>query len=87
MKLDPKGVQAAQSIWAGRLFEPSAENIEEAILAYLSATDSVIVPVEPTNKMLDAASAAMSPGKRPTQKYVSCKKKHAIRYAAMIQSI
>jgi hypothetical protein len=39
---------------------------------------------QPTPKMLKAASAAMSVGKRPTQKRVSCKAKHGIRYRAMI---
>lgn len=43
-----------------------------------------IVPKEPTRAMLSAAAAAMSPGKRPTEKWVSVRTKHAIRYRAMI---
>lgn len=38
----------------------------------------------PNSKMCRAAGAAMSPDKRPTQKRVSHKAKHAIRYRAMI---
>lgn len=41
---------------------------------------------KPSNAMLNAACAAMSPGKRPTQKRVSCKAKHGIRYRAMIDA-
>lgn len=41
---------------------------------------------KPNNAMLKAACAAMSPGKRPTQKRVSCKAKHGIRYRAMIDA-
>jgi hypothetical protein len=40
----------------------------------------------PTPKMLKAAKAAMSPGKRPTQNRVGCKAKHGIRYRAMIDA-
>ena len=42
--------------------------------------------VEPTNGMLGEAAKAMSPGKRPTQEFVSVKEKHKIRYQAMIRS-
>lgn len=41
---------------------------------------------EPTKRMRMAACAAMSPGKRPTQKVVSNPAKHAIRYRAMIDA-
>lgn len=44
----------------------------------------VVVPREPTKAMLKAACASMSPGKRPTQEWVSVKYKHVIRYRAMI---
>jgi hypothetical protein len=40
----------------------------------------------PTKRMRMAACAAMSPGKRPTQKVVSNPAKHAIRYRAMIDA-
>lgn len=39
---------------------------------------------KPSNAMLKAAGAALSPGKRPTQKHVSVKARHGIRYRAMI---
>ena len=60
--------------------------IAEAEAAIKALTDAgyAIVPKEPTNSMLNAAGGAMSPGKRPTQRRVSVKKKHAIRYRAMI---
>ena len=44
----------------------------------------VVVPEKPTRKMLAAAAKAMSPGKRPTMRWVSVRKKHEIRYRAMI---
>lgn len=40
----------------------------------------------PDTKMLRAACAAMSPGKRPTQRRVSERAKHGIRYRAMIDA-
>lgn len=48
-----------------------------AVLGYLR---------EPTTAMLNAACAAMSPGKRPTPQRVSAKSKHGIRYRAMIDA-
>lgn len=41
----------------------------------------------PSNKMLKAAAKAMSPGKRPTQEWVSGSAKHGIRYRAMIDEV
>jgi hypothetical protein len=41
---------------------------------------------KPTSRMLRAACAAMSPGKRPTQKRISNKAKHGQRYIAMIDA-
>lgn len=41
---------------------------------------------KPTTAMLNAACAAMSPGKRPTPQRVSAKAKHGIRYCAMINA-
>jgi hypothetical protein len=38
----------------------------------------------PSRKMIRAAAKAMSPDRRPTQRYVSCNAKHGIRYRAMI---
>lgn len=41
---------------------------------------------KPSTAMLRAACGAMSPGKRPTQKRVSVRAKHGIRYMAMIDA-
>ncbi len=61
-----------------------AEDLARSALAAQRAMGLVLVPVEPTKAMLQAASAAMSPGKRPTYRFVSNSQKHAIRYRAMI---
>lgn len=45
-----------------------------------------IVPYRPNARMLRAAGAAMSPGKRPTLRWVSNKQKHKIRYQAMLDA-
>ena len=47
----------------------------------------VAVPLKPTRQMLEAAAKSMSPGKRPTMKWVSNRKKHEIRYRAMIDAV
>lgn len=47
-----------------------------------AAIEAMIIP---TNGMLGEAAKAMSPGKRPTQDFVSVKEKHKIRYQAMIR--
>jgi hypothetical protein len=41
---------------------------------------------EPTVKMRQAASKAMSPGKRPTAEWMSNGEKHATRFRAMIDA-
>lgn len=41
---------------------------------------------DPTRDMVWAAQSAMTPEKRPTPEWVSCRKKHRIRYAAMIDA-
>ncbi len=56
----------------------------QAALAAIEAMGAVVVPREPTPEMLQAASAAMSPGKRPTLRFVSNSAKHRIRYQAML---
>jgi hypothetical protein len=48
--------------------------------------DYAIVPREPTREMLNAAAAAMSPGKRPDE-WVSVRAKHRIRYCAMLAAL
>ncbi len=56
----------------------------EAIYAALSSQGLAIVPREPTDRMLTAAAKAMSPKFRPTQKWMSVKRKHATRYRWMV---
>lgn len=60
------------------------EDDAQAALAAIEANGLVVVPREPTEAMLKAAAAAMSPGKRPTNRFVSNSEKHRIRYTAMI---
>jgi hypothetical protein len=44
----------------------------------------VVLPRQPTREMLHAAASAMSPGRRPTDQWVSNSMKHSIRYLAMV---
>jgi hypothetical protein len=53
----------------------------------LCPADYAVVPREPTRAMTKAAAKAMSPGKRPTEEWVSCSEKHAIRYKAMVAAV
>lgn len=46
---------------------------------------ALVAMMDPTPKMLGEAAKAMSPGKRPTQEWVSVQDKHKIRYQAMIR--
>jgi hypothetical protein len=62
----------------------SVAPLVDAALSAFEEAAFVLVPKEPTPKMLDAAAKAMSPEHRPTQRRVSVKRKHAIRYNAMI---
>ena len=82
---DPVEVMA-RAMWRGPLPLDSHECREFARLAIagLEQCGFAIVPIEPTKEMTKAASAAMSPGLRPTKKWVSCSEKHAIRYRAMV---
>jgi hypothetical protein len=52
----------------------------------LAPPDYVVVPRQPTNAMLKAACASMSPKKRPAPEWVPVKEKHRIRYGAMIDA-
>lgn len=67
-------------------FRSPIEDAEWCIRAYLEASGLVLVPKEPTAKMLHAAAKAMSPGRRPTDEWVSVSQKHTIRYTAMIEA-
>lgn len=42
------------------------------------------VPWKPTKLMLRAAAKAMSPGRRPTQDWMTVNQKHKVRYQAMV---
>ncbi len=44
----------------------------------------VSVPWKPTKAMLHAAAKAMSPGRRPTQDWMTVNQKHKVRYQAMV---
>lgn len=68
--------RAAQSASADQPF--TWENAARAMLLELR---------QPTTAMLNAACAAMSPGKRPTPRFVSHKAKHGIRFRAMIDQL
>ncbi len=82
---DPIEVMA-RAMWRGPLPLDSHECRQFARLAIagLAECGFAIVPVEPTQEMLRAACASMSPGKRPTKRFVSNSEKHGIRYRAMI---
>lgn len=41
---------------------------------------------KPNSKMLSAASKALSPGRRPTDEWISVSAKHGLRYRAMIDA-
>lgn len=56
------------------------------LMRWLCPPEYKIVPKTPTPDMLKAAAKAMSPGKRPTKEWVSCRRKHEIRYQAMIDA-
>jgi hypothetical protein len=87
-----KGIEAAQdkiydvvSVDYGGLSRDSDAALQ-IVKAYLDASGMVMVPREPTSKMLNAAAKALSPGKRPTPDFVSVSKKHMIRYQAMVNA-
>jgi hypothetical protein len=57
MTLDPKGIEAAlqEMIDKGDFYyAPDASDVENAILAYLKATDTVLVPREATEETIKA---------------------------------
>lgn len=60
--------------WMKSITDPSAKS------------DMVLVPRKPTKAMLRAAEKAMSPGKRPTQDWMTNRQKHAYRYEMMIKA-
>ena len=72
MKLDPKGIEEAVHSWFAATSEEETVAMTDAISAYLKATNSVIVPVEPTQKMLISGAASLrdffNPGPYPRTK-------------------
>jgi hypothetical protein len=66
--------------------ELDGERLGEDEISEMLARAAIAAMRAPNNKMLNAAAAAMSPDKRPTQRRVSVKAKHAIRYRAMIEA-
>lgn len=67
---------------------PDDPEIDRVWASYCGQVRAVIEALrKPSSTMLRAAAAAMSSGKRPTQRRVSVRLKHAIRYRAMIGAI
>jgi hypothetical protein len=64
----------------------SLERIRLKVARMVCPASHAIVPRQPTPKMTQAAAKAMSPGRRPTQEWVSCRVKHTIRYQAMLEA-
>lgn len=63
------------------------ENVEAYWRGFIPMARAAIEAMrKPSPKMLRAAGAALSPGKRPTEKRVSERAKHGIRYRAMIDA-
>ena len=58
--------------------------VKMALCRALLPTGFAVVPIELTPQMLRAACKSMSPGRRPTQEWVSVREKHTIRYQAMV---
>jgi len=80
--------------WPAPQFTPAAQRVRSALLRQGIAehrVDEATVAVvrallAPDNKMLKAAAKALSPERRPTDRYVSVKAKHAIRFRAMLRA-
>jgi hypothetical protein len=75
------GIVVASMAWGGFII-----TLREGLPLPHGRPGWVTVPIKPTRQMLEAAAKAMSPSKRPTMKWVSARKKHEIRYRAMIDA-
>jgi hypothetical protein len=54
----------------------------------LAMADAALTELrEPDADMLHAMAKSMSPGRRPTEEWVSCKEKHRIRFQAAIDAL
>jgi len=76
--------------WLAHYVAANPERAYFATVASVPASVRALAAIKamriPDRKMLDAASRAMSPGRRPTEKRVSVRAKHGIRYRAMIDA-
>ena len=66
-----------------------AEDIDRLTLYLLQDMEEAgwrLVPTRPTRHMVKASCAAMSPGKRKTERWVSVRQKHAWRLTAAIEA-
>lgn len=79
-----KGMEAALRASGMEGWDHIEDRLNDFLTNYLYASDQVILPREPTTRMLSAAAKAMSPGNRPTPDFVSNSQKHKIRYQAMV---
>jgi len=90
--------QVARAIYAkegntmrdpGQDFRPMTldDEPEDARAIYFEYARAAIEAMrKPTPKMLSAAGKALSPGRRPTEEWISVNAKHGVRYRAMIDA-
>lgn len=87
-----KAIQDRDIAWHVERFPEHEEAIRRAAICDLSGNYEALAKAAieamrvPDSAMLNAASKAMSPDRRPTPKRVSVKMKHRIRYRAMIDA-
>lgn len=86
MKGDTMVKRVARAIWRQEV--DSRQHDEPFVFSWYEAAARAAIEAMriPDAKMLKAACAAMSPGKRPTPKRVTERAKHGIRYRAMIDA-
>jgi hypothetical protein len=66
--------------------QDAAEDLAFELLRLLHQERLAIIPATPTRAMIKASCKALSPGKRPTQKWVSNAKKHSLRLTQAIEA-
>lgn len=82
-----KAIYEADDPWSAAFPWPNLGSKEQSVENYRRIARAAIEAMRmPDTRMLKAAGAAMSPGKRPTQNRVSERAKHGIRYRAMIDA-
>lgn len=72
------------TIWGGPRGEDDPDFLLTKIYHMNMARAAIEAMRDPTPKMIGAAGKALSPGRRPTEAWVSVNAKHGIRYRAMI---